>query len=116
MGRDLPSREIAKLMSKLSVFEPNESESDFRFRLVASGWLTVYGRDVKGEWLSALYDPAAFAHYAAGLRDVLDTGAPRITDVRVYKLRQLQQHIEYVGLPIEANSGACILIGAFRFE
>ena len=118
MGRDLPAREIAKLMSKLSVFEPNADRSDFRFRLVASGWLTLYGRDVKGEWLSTLYDRAAFEHYSSGLRRVLDTNAPHITDVRVYKLRQVHQHIEYVGLPVEPSdgTGTCILIGAFRFD
>jgi len=116
-GRDLPAREIAKLMSKLSVFEPNADKSDFRFRLAASGWLTLYGRDVKGEWLSSLYNEAAFEHYRDGLRRVVDTDAPHITHVRVYKLRQVQQHIEYVGLPIEPaqGPGTCILIGAFRF-
>ncbi len=118
IGRDLPAREIAKLMSKLSVFEPNADRSDFRFRLVASGWLTLYGRDVKGEWLSSFYDQAAFEHYSDGLRKVLDTDAPLITHVSVYKHQQLHQHIEYVGLPIEPQfgSGTCILIGAFRFD
>jgi len=118
VGRDLPAREIAKLMSKLSVFEPNADKSDFRFRLVASGWLTLYGRDVKGEWLSSLYDEAAFEHYAGGLRRVLDTDAPHVTHVRVYKHRQVHQHIEYVGLPIEPQigPGSCILIGAFHFD
>ena len=118
VGRDLPSREIAKLMSKLSVFEPNDDKSDFRFRLVASGWLTLYGRDVKGEWLSSLYERAAFEHYRDGLRRVLDTDAPHITDVRIYKHGLLHQHIEYVGLPIEPAQGPgdCILIGAFHFD
>jgi hypothetical protein len=118
VGRDLPAREIAKLMSKLSILEPNEDRSDFRFRLVASGWLTLYGRDVKGEWLSSLYDEAAFKHYGDGLRRILDTDAPQVTDVCIYKLRQLQQHIEYVGLPIEPSYGPgnCILIGAFHFD
>lgn len=116
MGRDLPARAIATLMSKLSIFEPNEDRTDFRFRLAASGWLALYGRDVKGEWLSSIYDPSAFEHYRDGLRRVLETDAPVFTDVRVYRLRQVQHHIEYSGLPIEAPQGPCILIGAFRFE
>lgn len=118
VGRNLPSREIARLMSKLSVLEPNADQSDFHFRLVGSGWLRRFGRDIKSEWLSSLYDPSAVDHYRAGLRKVLNTGEPTFTDVRVLKDRLEQHHIEYIELPIASFDGTmpCILIGAFRFE
>jgi hypothetical protein len=115
LGRDLPSREIAKLMSRLSVLEANADQSDFRFRLVGSGWLDRFGRDIKGEWVSSLYDSEVFEEYRAGVHSVLRTGNPKFTDVRVLQKRQLLHHLEYVQLPVGApEAERCIVMGAFR--
>lgn len=115
LGRDLPSREIAKLMSKLSVLEANADETDFRFRLVGSSWLDRFGRDIKGEWVSSLYEPDIFEQYRAGVSSVLKTGEPKFTDVCIYERRQLAHHIEYTQLPL-VEADRCILMGAFRHE
>jgi hypothetical protein len=116
LGRDLPSREIAKLTSKLSVLEANAGQTDFRFRLVGSAWLSRFGRDIKGEWLSSLYAPDIFESYRTGVQAVLTTGQPKFTDVRVYQHSQQMHHLEYVQLPVISAPGAgrCILMGAFR--
>jgi len=116
IGRDLPSREIAKLMSKLSVLEANADESDFRFRLVGSAWIERFGRDIKGEWLSSLYDRVLFEQYRAGVLTVLRDGNPKFTDVRIFVRQREAHHIEYTQLPLAPSSEAerCILVGAFR--
>jgi hypothetical protein len=118
LGRDLPAREIAKLMAKLSVLESNTDGSDFRFRLVGSSWMERFGRDIQGEWLSALYQGPIFGRYREGVLTVLRTAEPRFTDVRVFEHKREAHHIEYTQLPLATSNETerCILMGAFRHE
>jgi hypothetical protein len=118
IGRDIPSREIARLMSRLSVLEPVEERRDFRFRLVGSGWLRRFGRDVSGLRLSELYQGASFEHYVSGLAAVLESGRPNIVDVRIKSRLREMHHVEYVELPVESADGAQVwaLTGAFHFD
>lgn len=118
LGRDLPAREIARLMAKLSVLESNTDGSDFRFRLVGSAWMERFGRDIQGEWLSTLYQGTIFGRYREGVLSVLRKAEPKFTDVRVYEREREAHHIEYTQLPLAPSADAerCILMGAFRHE
>lgn len=116
LGRDIPARRIARLMSKLAVLEPSLTGDDFIFRLVGSGWLTRFGRDVKGEALSQIYSGENLAHYLTGLRAVLVSGFPNFVDVRTKDKAGERHHIEYAEFPVcDTNSDSrLVLIGAFH--
>lgn len=117
LGRDIPARAIARLMSKLSVLEPVGEQRDFRFRLAGSGWLRRFGRDITGQLLSELYTGASLDHYLDGLHAVLATRRPNIVDVRVTSRLLEMHHMEYVELPVANAEGdrLWVLCGAFHF-
>jgi hypothetical protein len=116
LGRDLPAREIAPLMSKLNIMEPM-ADGDFRVRLAGSGLMRRFGEDVTGRMLSSLYDAQSFQNFSAGLRSTLDTGVPHIVDVRIVTEAYKHLHMEYICLPVKAYDGLrdWVLTGAFYF-
>jgi hypothetical protein len=54
MGRDIPSRAIASLLQDITVAEPVDDWADARIRLVGSGMMTHFGRDVRGLLMSEI--------------------------------------------------------------
>jgi len=118
LGRDLPAKGIASLMSRLSVLEPINDMQDFVFRLAGTGWFRRFGRDIQGERLSGLYAGGNLRHYIAGLQNVLKSGKPSFVDVRVRDAHRERHHIEYAEFPVWAPSREtqCVLAGAFHFD
>jgi len=117
LGRDLPAREVASLMSKLNIMEPM-ADGDFRVRLAGSGLMRRFGEDVTGRMLSTLYDAQSFQNFSAGLRSALDTGVPHIVDVRIKTAAYKHLHMEYICLPVKSYDGLrdWVLTGAFYFD
>jgi hypothetical protein len=54
MGRDIPSRAIGSLLQDITVAEPVDDWKDARIRLVGSGMMTHFGRDVRGLLMSEI--------------------------------------------------------------
>ena len=54
IGKDVPSRALARVMSHLVVYEPLDGGRDFRARLAGTSLLRRFGRDISGSKLSEL--------------------------------------------------------------
>jgi len=114
VGRDVPSRALARVLSGLMLFEPLRS-GDFRVRLAGHGVRRRFGRDVTGENLSRVMDREPFARQAAFLRAVLETGEPFIAEVRQMEEGRLILCHEQVALRVFAPDGRTpwVLSGLF---
>jgi len=100
VGRDVPSRPLAKILSGLMLYEP--IGDDFRIRLAGLALLRRFGRDVRGERLSALVGASQFRAHAAQMRELLRTGKPLVVEVRLMQQGRIQLCYEMVALRVFA--------------
>ena len=117
LGRDLPAAAVARLMSRLIVFEPVEDNADFRIRLAGTGLLRRFGKDVSGHALSEIYQGGTFTSYSNNLRATLTKNAPLIVEVRITEGPNELFHIEYVFLPVLSYDALAtwVVVGVFYF-
>jgi hypothetical protein len=118
IGRDVPSRTIARLLSRIAICEPTPDGGDYRMHLVGSVIHQRLGRDVTGEYISEIFDdPSEFQMRLNGLNDVIKTGEPRMMRI-VHRIGsiELMRH-EVVVLPVTAPNGIdrWALVFAFYF-
>lgn len=114
VGRDVPSRGLAKVLSGLALYEPLYS-GDFRVRLAGHALRRRFGRDVTGETLSRLLDAAQFSRHCAQMHTLLETGEPLVVEVRQYEEHYLRLCYEWVALRVFAPDGRTpwVLSGTF---
>ena len=101
VGRDVPSRPLAALLSNISIWEPRESGEDFFVHLAGSATQIRFGEDITGKMMSAVFDPFSFDLWRDGFNAVL-------------KLL----HLEAIGLPVLSadQSARWVLLGMFYFR
>jgi len=118
IGRHVPSRPLAKLMSNLLVYEPLDDGRDFRARIAGAALLRRFGRDISGCKLSELFEPHAFAAQRDDMRALLHTGKPCVLEVKATFNGYPTLHFELVGLPVLAPDGQTpwILSGLFYYD
>jgi hypothetical protein len=104
VGRDVPSRDLARVLSGLALFQPI-LHGDFRVRLAGLALRRRFGRDVTGEKLSELMDSAQFARHAAGLRELLESGKPLVVETRVMDAGRMRMCYELVAVRVFAPDG-----------
>jgi hypothetical protein len=114
VGRDVPSRGLARVLSGLALYEPLQT-GDFRVRLAGHALRRRFGRDVTGESLSRLLDETQFAQHACQMRALLQTGAPFVLEVRVEEEGRLKFCYELMALRVFAPDGRTpwVLSGSF---
>ena len=114
VGRDVPSRALAKVLPGLALYEPLYA-GDFRVRLAGHALRRRFGRDVTGETLSRLMDQAQFAWHTGQMRGLLETGRPLIAEVRIEEEGRLCLCYELVALRVFAPDGRTpwVLSGIF---
>lgn len=114
VGRDVPSRALARVLSGLALYEPLYT-GDFRVRLAGHALRRRFGRDVTGETLSRLLDEAQFARHASQMRALMDSGRPLIAEVRMHEEGRLRLCYELVALRVFAPDGRTpwVLSGIF---
>jgi hypothetical protein len=106
IGRDVPSRAIARLLSRAIVCEPLPDGGDYRVQLAGSTVVQRFGYDITGECISEIFDdPAEFRIRLDMLNEALKSGEPRMMRIihhagSVELLRQ-----EVVVLPVTARGG-----------
>lgn len=118
MGRDLPSRAIAALLSHLMVWEPAGDMTDMHVRLAGSALMRRFPGDLRGRLMSELFPQQTFAELLRGTKRVIQSGAPEILDLRVTSGKIERLHLEVVVLPIRSpdRKRSWVLVGAFCFE
>jgi hypothetical protein len=117
IGRDVPSRAIARLLSRIAVCKPM-ADGDFCVHLAGSTIIQRFGRDITGERVSEVFDDtpnhAARRDY---LTAVITSGEPRMVRIthRIGSVELLRN--ETVVLPVTAPNGKdrWALVFAFYF-
>ena len=115
MGRDIPSRAVARLLSGILISEPIDGRSDFRVRLAGASLRKRFGRDVKGLKLSEMFSPAEFQdHLKTGLM-AIESCKPFVIDSRLIAGTVEQMHLEVVQFPVIApdRKSKWLLVGLF---
>lgn len=119
MGRDIPSRGLAKLLPNIVIAEPIGAWEDAYIRLAGSVLTERFGRDIAGMRISELYqnDPKGGAMLLAGARCADETRQPGLLSTRVTAGKTELMRFEVVALPIFAPDGVThwCLVGTFRF-
>ncbi len=119
MGRDIPSRAIAKFLSGIVVCEPVGAWADGRIRLAGSVLTQRFGRDIQGALIRDLYhnDPEGGDALLENARRAQETREPGLLSTRVCAGEIEVMRFEVVALPIWAPDATTrwSLVGVFRF-
>ncbi len=118
VGRHVPSRPLARLLSHLVVYEPLNGGEDFRARIAGTSLLRRFGRDISGCKLSELFEPDAFEAQRDDMQSLLRTGKPCVLEVKASLDGYPALHFEIVALPVLAPDGQTpwILSGLFYYD
>ena len=118
VGRDVPSRAIADILSNISIDEPIDGGSDYRVRLAGSSMSARFGRDITGMRMSEMFPPDEFQRHLATRRATIETGKPIIFSARLSEGVVERLHLEAVHLPVLAPDRVTkwVLVGVFYFN
>ncbi len=118
MGRDIPSRALARVLHSLMVAEPVNNRSDFKVRLAGTALRRRWGREITGLSFSDLFKGDNFARQMRDTTSVIDGKVPVIIDAKQIDDGFVHNHREAVVLPILApdRATAWILAGIFYFD
>ncbi|GAA0558372.1 PAS domain-containing protein [Rhizomicrobium electricum] len=115
IGRDVPSRAIARLLSHVVVYTPLKDGSDAVVHLAGTGLRMRFGRDITGLKLSQIFVPEDFNVRLAALKDVIGRGEPRLAEV-VHRTGDIEVlRLELLTLPVVAPNGQDRWALAFAF-
>lgn len=105
IGRDVPSRAIARLLNRVIVYEPIDDHHDLKVRLAGTAVRHRFGHDITGQKMSELFSPAEFPIRFQTVMEVIERNEPRMarivhgsTDVEILR-------IELLTLPVVAPNG-----------
>jgi hypothetical protein len=102
IGRDVPSRAIASLLSHIIVHEPIDGGSDLKVRVAGTAVRRRFGRDVTGETLSKLFPTPSFPERLKSVLTAIETGVPQFADCQLSSGSLEILHSELVILPVLA--------------
>jgi len=118
MGRDIPSRALAKLLPHILIAEPVGQWDDARIRLAGTALIERFGRDIAGMLVKQLYtDNPEGAKLLLQLgRHTAQSRETGVLDTRIFVEGIEMMHMEMVLLPIYSTDGTSIwlLVGAFK--
>ena len=80
IGRDVPSRAIASLLSHVIIHEPINGGSDLKVRVAGTAVRKRFGRDITGETLSHIFPTPSFPGRLKSVLTAIETGAPQFAD------------------------------------
>jgi hypothetical protein len=117
MGRDVPSRSMACLLSSIMILEPVQDGSDMRVRLAGASLEKRFGYDVKGRLMSEMFPLEEFRDHLKDALSVIETGKAVIIDSRLSAGAVEKLHLEVVQFPIFATDrkSKWVLTGTFYF-
>lgn len=117
IGRDVPSRAVARLLSRVVVCRPTD-DGDFRVHLAGGTINQRFQRDITGERVSELFsDPTDRTACLDGVNAAIATGQPHLVRVTRRAARVELLRNETVVLPATAPNGKdrWALVFAFYF-
>jgi hypothetical protein len=78
IGRDVPSRSIARLLSNIIIYQPLGDRRDLRVQIAGSAIRCRFERDITGARMSELFGPNDFPVRFNTMMEVIDGGEPRM--------------------------------------
>lgn len=115
MGRDVPSRNIAGLLSNIIIFEPEAGGADFKVHLAGDLARKRFGRDITGETLAELFPGSDLPHHHCALNEVLWLSDPVMAHIR-HKAGHLDVlELELFQVPVVAPNGFGRWVLSFGF-
>lgn len=106
VGRDVPSRDIARLLNRVIVYEPIDEHHDLKVRLAGTAVRHRFGRDITGRKMSKLFNPAEFPIRFQTVMEVIERNEPRMARI-VHGSADVEiLRIELLILPIIAPNGS----------
>jgi hypothetical protein len=118
MGRDVPSRAIASLLTYVMVWEPVKSGADMRVRLAGDALHRRFKGNLRGRMMSELFSPEHFAGHLSNVHKIMETGQSVIVDSHTNYGRIEKMHLETILLPVFSPDRAArwVLAGSFFFN
>ena len=117
MGRDVPSRSIASILSSILIWEPVQDGADMRVRLAGASLEKRFGYDVKGRLMSEMFPPEAFRDHLRAVQKVIESGQVIIIASHLSAGMVEKLHLEVVLFPVVApdRKSKWVLTGTFYF-
>jgi hypothetical protein len=105
IGRDVPSRAIARLLSHVAVYAPLPDGSDAKVHLAGSALRRRFGRDITGLMMSEVFIPEDFKVRMAAVNSVVGRGEPRLAEITHHAGDIEVLRLELLLLPVTAPNG-----------
>jgi hypothetical protein len=102
MGRDIPSRATAPLLSHTAIWEPVDEGADFRVRLAGDALHCRFDGDIKGRLMSELFPLDNLEDHLAASRRALESGNPELLKSILTCANVQQLSAEIVILPVRS--------------
>ena len=102
IGRDLPSRAIASLLSHVIVHEPINGGNDLKVRLAGTAVRRRFGRDITGSTLSELFPATSFPYRLRSVMSAIETGEPQFADCQLSNGNLDLLHSQLLIMPVLA--------------
>lgn len=106
IGRDIPSRSMARLLNRVAVCEPASGGGDYLVRLAGNAIIQHLGHNISGEYISEIFDDTSELNARREcLNRALETGMPYAAHIihRATGMELLRQ--EAVAFPVTAPNG-----------
>ena len=117
IGRDIPSRAMARFLENIIVYEPVESGRDMLVRLAGGAIQVRFNGDIKGARFSELFSEEMFRGHMLRVQTMLATKEPLIHAINVFAHGRPAFRLEGVVLPVQSPDRASqwVLAGLFYF-
>lgn len=102
IGRDVPSRAIASLLSRIIVHEPIDDGRDLKVRVAGGGIVRRFGIDITGKTMSELFPTPDFKDRLESVLKAIREGTPQYADCVLCAGNVEMLHTELVILPVYA--------------
>jgi hypothetical protein len=118
VGRDIPARPIAEVLSNIVLYEPLPDGSDLKVRLAGASVRHRVVPDLKGSLLSQQFFGEDFKHHLASSFETIRSGVPTVLDSSLRRGSFEEMHSEVLLLPVTAPDlvSKWLLVGMFYFN
>jgi hypothetical protein len=115
MGRDVPSRAIARLLSRTAIYEPIDNGADFKVHLAGTNLRQRFGRDITGESITQLFSAGDLPGRHQTLKDIIALNEARMARI-VHSIASVDVlTVELLQMPIIAVNGTDRWVLTFAF-
>ena len=118
VGRDVPARQLSRILRNLGIYEPLDDCRDFRARLAGTAFLRRFGRDITGLRLSEIFRQEGLEKHRANMEEIVRSGVPLAFDVGLQRGNRTFLHCEALRLPVWSadRSSTWVLSGLFYYD